>query len=263
MSHSFSQAAAPLDPTTPPGGFPAVLERLDPRMRIAVACLFAVVTVALSGLPALTAALACALLLLLMARLPVRRTLKRVAMMDSFIFFMLALLPFTVPGDAIFTLWGFPATWQGLARAIEIGLTANAVVLVLLVLVGTLEPVTLGHALYRMKVPETLVHLMMFNIRYVEVLRQEYLRLRAAMKVRGFRPGTNWHSYRSFGYLVGMMLVRAIDRSERVLAAMKCRGFTGRLMLLQDFRLGAADWRFAALAGLACAALLGLDMTWR
>lgn len=263
MSHSFTQAAAPLDPTTPSEGFPAVLDRLDPRMRIAMACLFAVVTVALTGLPALTAALACAVILLLMARLPIRRTLKRVAMMDGFIIFMLALLPFTVPGDAIFTLWGFPASWQGLARAVEIGLTANAVVLVLLVLVGTLEPVTLGHALYRMKVPETLVHLMMFNIRYVEVLRAEYLRLRAAMKVRGFRPGTNWHTYRSFGYLVGMMLVRAIDRSERVLAAMKCRGFTGRLMLLQEFRLRAADCRFAGAVGVLCLGLIGLDLTWR
>lgn len=263
MSHSFTQATAPLDPTTPSEGFPAVLDRLDPRMRIAMACLFAVVTVALTGLPALTAALACAVVLLLMARLPVRRTLKRVAMMDGFIVFMLALLPFTVPGDAIFTLWGFPASWQGLARAVEIGLTANAVVLVLLVLVGTLEPVTLGHALYRMKVPETLVHLMMFNIRYVEVLRAEYLRLRAAMKVRGFRPGTNWHTYRSFGYLVGMMLVRAIDRSERVLAAMKCRGFTGRFMLLQDFRLRASDWRFAGAVGVLCLGLIGLDLTWR
>lgn len=263
MSHSFAQAAAPLDPAAPSDGFAAFLKRLDPRMRIATACAFAVVTVALSGLPALSAALVCALVLLLMARLPVRRTLTRVAMMDTFVVFMLALLPFTVPGDPIFSLWGYPASWQGLARAVEIGLTANAVVLVLLVLVGTLEPVTLGHALYRMKVPETLVHLLMFNIRYVEVLRAEYLRLRAAMKVRGFRPGTNGHTYRSYGYLVGMMLVRAIDRSERVLAAMKCRGFTGRLLLLQDFRLGARDWRFAGAVAAVCTGLLAMDMAWR
>jgi cobalt/nickel transport system permease protein len=262
MSHSFAQSVPPLDPPAPRGRLSAGLAGLDPRMRIALACLFAVVTVALDGLPALCAALAAALALLLAARLPLRRTLKRMAMMDGFILFMLALLPFTVPGEAIFTLWGHAATWQGLARAGEIGLTANAVVLVLLVLVGALEPVTLGHALYQMKVPAALVHLMMFHLRYVEVLRAEYLRLRAAMKVRGFRPGTNWHSYRSYGYLVGMMLVRAIDRSERVLAAMKCRGFTGRILLLQRFRLRGADWGFAALVGAVCAALLWVDVTW-
>tara|TARA_R100000750_G_scaffold36072_2_gene23255 strand:- start:93 stop:554 length:462 start_codon:yes stop_codon:yes gene_type:complete len=152
---------------------------------------------------------------------------------------------------------------EGVARAIEIGLTANAVVLALMTLVGTLEPVTLGHALYRLKTPETLVHLLMFTIRYIEVLRAEYLRLRAAMKVRGFRPGTNWHSYRSFGYLVGMMMVRAIERSERVLGAMKCRGFSGRIRLLHDFRTTRADAIFAGALTVLLISLIALDLTWR
>jgi cobalt/nickel transport system permease protein len=43
---------------------------------------------------------------------------------------------------------------------------------------------------------------------------------------------------------------------------MKCRGFTGRILLLQRFRLRAADWGFAALVGAVCAALLWVDVTW-
>ncbi|WP_375174964.1 cobalt ECF transporter T component CbiQ [Pseudooceanicola sp.] len=236
---------------------------LDPRMRIVMACVFGCVTVALSTLPALVAAFAIALSLLAMSRLPWRQTLKRMAMMDAFIIFMLILLPFSMPGDPIFTLWGFPASWQGLWKAVEIALTANAVILALMVLVGTMEPVALGHALHRLRCPETLVHLLMFTIRYIEVLREEYLRLRAAMKVRGFRPGTNWHTYRSFGYLVGMMLVRAIERSERILGAMKCRGFSGRMLLLQDYALTRRDITFAlGLTGL-CLGLIWLDIAWR
>ena len=231
----------------------------DPRMRIVTACVFAVVTVSLSTLPALIGALAASIGLLLMSRLPVRRTLKRMAMMDGFIIFMLVLLPFSMPGDAMFTVFGFPASWQGLWKAIEIGLTANAAVLALMVLTGTMEPVTLGHAMHKLRCPEVLVHLLMFTIRYIEVLREEYLRLRGAMKVRGFRPGTNWHTYRSFGYLVGMMLVRAIERSERILGAMKCRGFSGRLLLLQDFSLTRRDRLFAAVFCSVCIGLLFLD----
>ena len=232
----------------------------DPRMRIVIACVFAVVTVSLSTLPALIGALAVSIGLLLMSRLPIRRTLKRMVMMDGFIIFMLVLLPFSMPGDAMFTIFGFPASWQGLWKAIEIGLTANAVILALMVLAGTMEPVTLGHALYKLRCPEVLVHLLMFTIRYIEVLREEYLRLRGAMKVRGFRPGTNWHTYRSFGYLVGMMLVRAIERSERILGAMKCRGFSGRLLLLQDFSMTRRDRLFAAMLFLVCIGLLFLDL---
>ena len=86
--------------------------------------------------------------------------------------------------------------------------------------------------------------------------------LRAAMKVRAFRPTTSWHTYRTFGYLVGMMLVRAIERSERILAAMKCRGFSGRLVLLQDFVYTRRDAMFGLLLVVICATLLRLDVTW-
>ncbi len=58
---------------------------LDPRMRIVMACVFGVVTVALSSIPALSLALAITLALLLASRLPWRETLKRMAMMDGFI----------------------------------------------------------------------------------------------------------------------------------------------------------------------------------
>ncbi|MFP4405370.1 cobalt ECF transporter T component CbiQ [Rhodosalinus sp.] len=238
---------------------PGWLGAIDPRMRIVVAATFAVVVVACTRIDTLALAFGLSVALLLASRLPLRRTLGRMAAMDGFILFMLVLLPFTVPGDAIFTLWGFTASWQGVLRAVEIALTANAVVLALLVLVGTMEPVTLGHALHALKMPERLVHLLMFSIRYIDTLREEYLRLRTAMKVRGFRPGTNWHTYRSFGYLVGMMLVRAVERSERVLGAMKCRGFSGRIVLLPRFRATRADAAFGFLAIVAASALLALE----
>ncbi|KUF12440.1 cobalt ECF transporter T component CbiQ [Pseudoponticoccus marisrubri] len=255
MGHTLSGAARRLSETGAPQAEGA-LARVDPRARILAALLFAVVTVALSTLTALLAALGGALALLALSPMPARRTLRRMILMDGFILFMLVLLPFTVPGEAIFTLWGLTASWQGLAQAIEIGLTANAVVLALMVLVGSMEPVTLGHALHALRCPERLVHLMMFTIRYIEVLHEEYQRLRVSMKVRGFRPGTNWHTYRSIGYLVGMMLVRAIERSERILDAMKCRGFDGRIPLLERFAYARRDAVFAG-AMLALCALLG------
>lgn len=262
MTHILSNSTAALTGENTQRG-PGPIAALDPRVRVVASVAYGIFVVALDNLVALTAALVLSLTLLALSRLPPGKTLKRVAMVDGFILFMLALLPFTVPGDPIFTLWGYPASWQGLARAVQIGLTANAVALALITLVGTMEPVTLGHALYRLRAPETLVHLLMFTIRYVEVLRQEYLRLRAAMKVRGFRPSTSWHSYRSFGYLVGMMMVRAIERSERLLGAMKCRGFNGRILLLQEFRTTRTDALFALVLTGAFAVLLTLELTLR
>ncbi|PRY26175.1 cobalt/nickel transport system permease protein [Aliiruegeria haliotis] len=245
MSPVFTTLDKPLNQT---GGREQLswLGRIDPRARILAALAFAITIVACDSFPVLIGGVLMALLLLVNSRLPARRTLKRMATMDSFILFILVLLPFTVPGEPMFTVMGLTASWEGLWQAVEIGLKANAVILALMALVGTMEPVTLGHALHGLKVPETLVHLLMFTVRYIDVLREEYLRLRQAMKARGFRPATSWHSYRSFGYLVGMMLVRSMERSERILGAMKCRGFTGRITLLDRHAYGARDAVFAA-----------------
>jgi len=208
--------------------------RLDPRTRIIATVAFAGVTVALSGLAALLLALGLSVCALLAARLPAAPTLRRMVMVDSFILVMLLLLPFTVPGEAAFEVFGWPASWAGLEQAAGIALKANAIVLMLLSLVGSLEPTTLGHALARLRCPLSLVHLLLFTVRYIAVVEDEYRRLRRAMRARGFRPGTNGHTLRSLGYLIGMLLVRAFERSERILQAMKCRGFSGHLPLLDD-----------------------------
>ncbi|PLX37804.1 MAG: cobalt ECF transporter T component CbiQ [Hyphomicrobiales bacterium] len=230
----------------------SLVARVDPRVRILAAVAFAVTTVSCSSLGVLALALGAAVTLMLLANLPVAATLKRMAAMDGFIVFILLLLPFTVPGEPVFTLWGFEASREGFVQAIAIGLTANAVVLSLMALVGSMEAVTLGHALHALKVQASLVHLLLFTVRYIEVLHQEYLRLRTAMKARGFRPSNSLHTYRSFGYLVGMMLVRALERSERIMDAMKCRGFTGSIPMLSRFALSPAD----AVFGLAIAAIV-------
>ncbi|MBN2751667.1 MAG: cobalt ECF transporter T component CbiQ, partial [Rhodospirillaceae bacterium] len=213
----------------------------------------------LNAFPPLLVALATGFALMILADLPPIATFKRVAMMDGFIIFMLVLLPFTTPGEAVLTVAGFPASREGFVLAGRIALKANAVVLAAMALVGTMEPVTLGHALYRLKVPENLVLLMLFTVRYIEVIHQEYQRMRLAMRARGFRPANTCHTYKSLGYLIGMMLVRALERSDRIRAAMKCRGFSGRLEILDTLRYRRRDGAFAVLAVLLLGGLLFME----
>jgi cobalt/nickel transport system permease protein len=135
---------------------------------------------------------------------------------------------------------------DGLWLALQIALKANAIVLGLMALVGTMDAMTLGHALCHLHVPDKLAHLLLFTVRYLDIFHREYGRLRAAMKVRGFRPHMNLHTYRVYGYLVGMLLVRSFDRSERIVAAMKCRCFRGRFYVLSHFHFSSRDVPFCA-----------------
>ena len=210
------------------------LTQRDPRTRIITAMLFSLVTVSLDHPALLTAALMIAIATALAAGLRPSLLLNRILALEAFMLVMLALLPFTTPGAAVFTLGPLTATEEGLTLALTIALKANSVVLMLLALVGTLEPVVLGHALARLHVPPKLVHLFLLTVRYISVLHQEYQSLRRAMRARAFMPGSNFHTWRSLGNLLGMLLVRSLERSQRVMAAMKCRGFDGRFFLINE-----------------------------
>jgi cobalt/nickel transport system permease protein len=165
-------------------------------------------------------------------------------------------IPFTFPGDALFRIGPFNASREGIALAGQITLKSNAIILAFMALVTTMPLSTLGHALNRLQLPDKFVHLLLMTYRYIFVLEQEYQRLMRAARIRGFQPGTNLHTYRTYAYLVGMLFVKAIDRAERVRWAMLCRGFKRKFYSLHEFKAGRGSVIFlifisAAVLGIA------------
>jgi cobalt/nickel transport system permease protein len=236
------------------GGRLAFMDRIDPRARIIVALLLSLSIAAAHHVETLAGALVLAVAAVPLTTLRARVVLRRLVPVNLFAVLLLASASWTmgmgsdVPREA--------QVGDGLSLALLLALKANAMVLWVIVLLGTLDFITFGHALRHLRVPAKLVHLLLFTVRYIDVLHGEYLRLRMAMKVRGFRPRVSWHTYRSFGYLVGMLLVRSLDRSERILAAMKCRGFRGQFHLLDHFSFSVRDVWFGIVAGVVLAALV-------
>jgi len=236
------------------------IDDIDARVRIVCAGLFALVVVSsVQFLPVLIG-LGLAILFAKMAKLNIKRTLRRVIAMDFFMLMLICVLPFTTPGDAIFYLFGHGASWQGLMHALLITAKANAVLFLLFSLVATMSANTFGHALAHLKVPDKLVHLLLFMVRYLDVIGQEYKKMRRAMQARAFVMGTNRHTWKSIGYLFGMLLIRSVERAERILGAMKCRGFRGRFYLNDEMKLGRVDALFMVLFLTFLACLIGLNV---
>lgn len=227
---------------------PALQDGIDPRARILATVAFAVVTVALHDVAPIVAALAVAAGAALLSGLGVRELLRRLVILEGFMVLLLCLLPFTVPGRVLFAVGPFAASAEGLVLAVTIALKAGAVVIAIVSQLGTLEPVRLGHGLALLGVPHKLVALLLLTVRYVSVFEDEYRRLRRAMLVRGFEVRSSRHTWRSFGWLVGMLLVRSNDRAARVLQAMKCRGFNGRFHIIANLTFSPADAVYLALA---------------
>lgn len=240
----------------------SLLHRLDPRGKAIVAILFAVMVAVAKSIPTALAGLVLSLLCLILARLSLKKVIVRLLVVNSFVLLLCFVLPLTYPGGAMVIFGPLSATREGLVFAGLITLKSNATVIALMALVATVPVITLGQAMHDMRFPDKLCHLLLFTYRYLYVIAQEYHRLVQAMKIRGFQPRTNLHTYRSYAYLAAMLLVRSYDRVDRVFDAMLCRGFHGVFYSLRTFSWHRRDGVFMVVALLALAVLLYLEWWW-
>lgn len=235
------------------------LSAVDPRARIVAAIALSVVVVAAHRLETIGLTLAAAAIAAVASGLSLRSVGKRLLPLNALMALLVALLPLSTPGETLWRIGPIGFSQEGLRLGVVIAMKGNAVLLTIIGLLGTMDVVTLGHALSHLRVPDKLTHLLLFTVRYLDVLHGEYLRLRAAMRARGFRPRMDRHTYRTFGHLVGMLLIRGLDRAERIMDAMKCRGFCGRFYMLDHFAFSQRDAVFCAASTVLFAALLFLE----
>ena len=74
--------------------------------------------------------------------------------------------------------------------------------------------------------------------------------------MRSFKAGTNLHTYKSYAYLVGMLVVNSYERPQRIYNAMLCRGFKGQFPVMNHFRLRKSDLVFGLLMSLVTIVLV-------
>ena len=240
---SFSQGNSPL-------------HRADARIKLVATALLTLIIALGQSFYTAAGGLGVGIILILLTRLPLGTILRRLLVVNGFIGFLWLTLPLTYPGEALFHLGPLSVSRAGVLLAGLITLKTNAIILIFISLLATSSVADLGHAMARLHLPEKLCLLLLFSYRYIFVINQEYQRLVRAAKLRGFKPGTNLHTYRTYAHLFGMTLVKSWNRAERVHQAMLLRGFQGRFYTLDDRRLESSDLLLLGLLGLAAAGLV-------
>lgn len=178
------------------------------------------------------------------------RLLRRLALVNVFFLGIVATVPLAAPGDPLFTAGPLAYTRQGLFLALIMTAKGNAIFLAFWGLVRPLSPPRLGAALSSLGVPEKLCLIMSLTYRYLDLMRDEWNRLVTSARMRGFTPKTSPRAWRTYGLMLALLFMRALDRSSAIHQAMICRGFQGRFM-----SLGGRAWTFAdTLLGLGCLA---------
>lgn len=199
------------------------------------------------------------LVLISFARLPVARVLKRLLLANSFTLFLLVTLPLTYDGEQTITYSYVTISVEGVSIALLIGLKTNAILLAVMALLSTSNISALGYGLEKIKLPLRLCYLILFTYRYIFVIEQEFKRLHRAARLRCFTPSTNIHTYRTFGYLFGMTLVKSWEQAHRVHQAMVLRGFSGRFIPLSVSPMGKKSFLLITTCGLYSLVLMYMD----
>jgi cobalt/nickel transport system permease protein len=236
------------------------LARLDPRWKLA-ASLLGALTASLLQNP-LPAALALALVLpaAALSRVPPRWLARRLAVVAFVVGFFVIWLPFfPAANDQVVSVLNLSVSVEGCLRAAVLLMRTLALVTWLLVLWATTDDADLFKAAHTLYVPGLFVQLTALTYRYVFVLGDEFVRLRIALRVRGYRNRMSRHCYRTIGQVAGSLIVSSHDRAERVAHAMRCRGFDGQYRSLHSFRTRAVDVAIFLGVTVAMAGILAWD----
>lgn len=215
------------------------VHRLDARAKVLVTIAFVVSVLSFGKyeISALVSFLIFPAFMILYGRMPAVYFLKKVAIISPLVIFIAVFNPvFDRRTVLVIGSLTISAGWFSfLSIMFKFLLTA---VSVLVLFAGTgFHQICL--ALEKMGVPGAFVTQLNFLYRYLFVLIDEGARMNRSYSLRSFGKGRMKIS--TAVSLLGNLLLRTMDRAERIHRAMLARGFKGRISLIRDMHFEAVD----------------------
>lgn len=218
------------------------LHRLDPRVKL-LTTLFFIATVVSFGKYEITALIPFIIfpvVLMAVGNLPPGYLAKKILLASPFAFFVGIFNPLLERAIMVHLgPVGISGGWVSFASImLRFGLTVSAA---LILIAGTgFNAVCL--ALGKLGAPKSFVVQLLFLYRYIFVLTDEALRLVRARALRSFQG--RGMGFKVFSYMIGQLLLRTLDRAQRIHRAMLSRGFDGRIRLRHTLQLKGRDLAF-------------------
>lgn len=232
------------------------VHRLDPRAKIlaALALIVAAVSFGRYEISALLPLLFFPVALGALGRVPAGVILRKLLLALPFVLFVGLFNPLFDRETALRV--GGVAVSGGWLSFLSIVLRSALTLATALVLIAVTGMPALGSGLERLGAPRVFVVQLLFLHRYLFVLGEEALRMSRARSQRSF--GGRGLGWRATASLLGNLLLRTLDRAERIYTAMKSRGFDGEVRLGRSLRFGPADLAFTA----GCCAFFAAARLW-
>jgi len=203
------------------------IHNLDPRVKVFVTLIFIITVVSFSKYEVimLLPFFIFPAVLLTAGDVPLGFVVKRLLIVFPFAFFVGIFNPIFDRATALH-LFGFPVSY-GLISFVSIILRFTLTISILIILIATTSFSGVCYALKKFRVPELFINQLLFLYRYIFVLVEEAMRMVRAKELRSF--GKKGTELKHFASLIGTLLIKTIERAERVYHAMLSRGFKGNM----------------------------------
>jgi cobalt/nickel transport system permease protein len=236
------------------------VHRTPAHVKVLALLLFVLIVVATPGTMRWTFVLYAGLLAVVavVAHVPFPTIARRMTVEIPFLFFAF-LMPFVSPGPTVQVL-GLTLSQPGLEAAFVILVKATLGVVASILLAATTTSHDLLLGLQRLRMPELIVQIASFMIRYAEVISGEMQRMSVARRSRCFEA-TGPRQWKVLGQSAGALFIRSYERGERVHLAMLSRGFQGRMPLVNDAPTMPSQWVAAMALPVAAALILAASWT--
>lgn len=202
-----------------------VCERLpaDCKVGLTLATIVASSLIPIENWPAMGLLLVMVFVGLSLAEVTIRYLARRLSIFLP----MLLLFGLSVP----LTQWNNSAAW---AWTLALWMRCTISFLAGLWLIHVLPFPQLLATLLRWRVPKVLVAMLSFMYRYIFILWEELARLKQARGARQFGELSMSRQWMGNAQLIGLLLLRAMERAERTHHAMLARGWDGEIRFLND-----------------------------
>ena len=236
-----------------------LLQRLDPRVKVAGLFALIVASALATRLWVIAAVLALAISLAALSLISIRMLAGRV-WIGALTFTGAIAIPavFLTPGIPIYRLPGlnWTVTAQGLTTASYLILRVETAATLALLLIFTTPWMHVLKALRIFRVPVVFVVILGMTCRYILLMLQTAHEMFESRKSRTVGTMTASDQRRMAVSSASVLLTKTFQLSGDVYLAMQSRGFRGEVYLLDDFQMKPLDWMAAmAFTALTAAAV--------
>lgn len=171
------------------------------------------------------------LFLIFIQKIDVFRFLKKLLLLNIFI--IIAIFSVVLHGDYDY--------------AFLIFVRSNTVILITLLLFWEKDIFQIAYGFARLGFPQKLSALFFFIAKFVAIMKEEFVMLQKVMFTRSFQEKSNVFTYSIYANILGVLIIKAFDRAQKLGYAMELRGYKGAIYHGEYEKNSLLDFAFLAL----------------